>query len=88
MPAFAGTHSARHPPTTQSERGGSVRFTNIVYFNEPAAGGNFFALEQPDTRAADIRATFAILNQLLGVCSLATRFATHHWRDFGHVQLQ
>lgn len=34
------------------------RYANIVYFNEPAAGGHFFALEQPNTLVADIRATF------------------------------
>ncbi len=37
------------------------RYSNIVYFNEPAAGGHFFALEQPDALVADIRATFALL---------------------------
>jgi hypothetical protein len=37
------------------------RYSNIIFFNEPAAGGHFFALEQPDTLVADIRATFAQL---------------------------
>jgi pimeloyl-ACP methyl ester carboxylesterase len=37
------------------------RYTNIVYFNEPAEGGHFFALEQPQTIVDDIRATFAPL---------------------------
>jgi hypothetical protein len=32
-----------------------------VYFDEPAEGGHFFALEQPETVTADIRATFATL---------------------------
>jgi len=35
------------------------RYSNIVFFNEPAQGGHFFALEQPDTLVADVRATFA-----------------------------
>ena len=35
------------------------RYANIVYFNEPAEGGHFFALEQPQTLIDDIRATFA-----------------------------
>ncbi|MBN9194791.1 MAG: epoxide hydrolase, partial [Microbacterium sp.] len=37
------------------------RYANVVYFNEPSAGGHFFALEQPDTLVADIRATFRLL---------------------------
>ncbi len=37
------------------------RYSDIVFFNEPAEGGHFFALEQPDTFVADIRATFALL---------------------------
>jgi pimeloyl-ACP methyl ester carboxylesterase len=37
------------------------RYADIVFFNEPAAGGHFFALEQPATLVADIRATFAVL---------------------------
>ena len=37
------------------------RYQNIVYFNEPAEGGHFFALEQPQTLIDDIRATFAAI---------------------------
>lgn len=37
------------------------RYSDIVFFNEPPEGGHFFALEQPDTLVADIRATFALL---------------------------
>jgi epoxide hydrolase len=37
------------------------RYSNIFYFNEPAAGGHFFALEQPETLVSDIRATFSQL---------------------------
>lgn len=37
------------------------RYANVVYFNEPSAGGHFFALEQPGTLVADIRATFRLL---------------------------
>jgi len=37
------------------------RHSDVVFFNEPAEGGHFFALEQPDTLVADIRATFALL---------------------------
>ena len=37
------------------------RYANVVFFNEPAAGGHFFALEQPETLIHDIRATFAQL---------------------------
>ena len=37
------------------------RYANVVFFNEPAAGGHFFALEQPETLIRDIRATFAQL---------------------------
>ncbi len=37
------------------------RYANVVFFNEPAAGGHFFALEQPDTLVEDVRATFALL---------------------------
>jgi hypothetical protein len=37
------------------------RYANVVFFNEPAAGGHFFALEQPQTLARDIRATFSQL---------------------------
>ena len=37
------------------------RYANVVFFNEPAAGGHFFALEQPQTLIRDIRATFAQL---------------------------
>lgn len=37
------------------------RYSTIVYFNEPASGGHFFALEQPETLVADIRSTFALL---------------------------
>jgi pimeloyl-ACP methyl ester carboxylesterase len=38
------------------------RYANVVFFNEPAAGGHFFALEQPETLVRDIRATFAQLS--------------------------
>jgi len=37
------------------------RYADIVYYNEPAKGGHFFALEQPQTLVSDIRATFAHL---------------------------
>jgi hypothetical protein len=37
------------------------RSANVVFFNEPAAGGHLFALEQPETLIRDIRATFAQL---------------------------
>jgi epoxide hydrolase len=37
------------------------RYANIVFFNEPAEGGHFFALEQPDVLIDDVRATFALL---------------------------
>jgi pimeloyl-ACP methyl ester carboxylesterase len=37
------------------------RYADIVFFNEPAAGGHFFALEQPETLVDDVRATFALL---------------------------
>lgn len=37
------------------------RYTNVIFFNEPAAGGHFFALEQPDVLIEDVRATFAQL---------------------------
>jgi len=37
------------------------RYSNIVFFHEPAAGGHFFALEQPETLVNDVRATFARL---------------------------
>ncbi len=35
------------------------RYANVVFFNEPAQGGHFFALEQPDILVEDVRATFA-----------------------------
>ena len=35
------------------------RYSHIIFFNEPAVGGHFFALEQPALLIADIRATFA-----------------------------
>jgi hypothetical protein len=37
------------------------RYANVVFFNQPAEGGHFFALEQPDVLVADVRATFASL---------------------------
>ena len=37
------------------------RYANIIFFSEPAAGGHFLALEQPETLVRDIRATFAQL---------------------------
>lgn len=37
------------------------RYADIVFFNQPAAGGHFFALEQPDVLIHDVRATFALL---------------------------
>jgi len=37
------------------------RYSNVVFFNEPAAGGHFFALEQPQTLIHDIQATFTQL---------------------------
>ena len=37
------------------------RYSTIVFFHEPAAGGHFFALEQPETLVNDVRATFARL---------------------------
>ncbi|MEF2978925.1 epoxide hydrolase family protein [Subtercola sp. YIM 133946] len=37
------------------------RYADIVFFNEPAEGGHFFALEQPATLVDDIRSTFALL---------------------------
>jgi pimeloyl-ACP methyl ester carboxylesterase len=35
------------------------RYSNVVHFNEPAEGGHFGALEQPDAFVEDVRATFA-----------------------------
>ncbi len=35
------------------------RYANVIYFNEPADGGHFLALEQSDTLVNDVRATFA-----------------------------
>jgi len=52
------------PPTEavrKSRRQLDSRYSNIVFFHEPAQGGHFFALEQPDTLVADVRATFALL---------------------------
>ena len=37
------------------------RYADVVYYNEPAAGGHFFALEQPTVLVDDVRATFALL---------------------------
>ncbi|GIF20174.1 pimeloyl-ACP methyl ester carboxylesterase [Actinoplanes tereljensis] len=37
------------------------RYADIVFFNEPAEGGHFFALEQPEILVNDMRATFALL---------------------------
>lgn len=37
------------------------RYADIIFFNEPAEGGHFFALEQPETLVADVRSTFALL---------------------------
>lgn len=37
------------------------RFADIVFFDQPAAGGHFFALEQPAALVGDVRATFALL---------------------------
>jgi pimeloyl-ACP methyl ester carboxylesterase len=37
------------------------RYADIIHFNEPAAGGHFFALEQPEVLVSDMRATFAQL---------------------------
>jgi len=42
------------------------RYSKIIYFNEPAAGGHFFALEQPEILVRDVRATFALLSQTRG----------------------
>lgn len=53
MPPFEAVRKSRR----QLDR----RYSNIVYFNEPTAGGHFFALEQPEILIADMRATFAAL---------------------------
>lgn len=37
------------------------RYSKVIFFNEPPAGGHFFALEQPDVLVADIRSTFDLL---------------------------
>ncbi len=37
------------------------RYSNIIFFNEPASGGHFFALEKPAVLVDDIRATFVLL---------------------------
>ena len=37
------------------------RYADVIFFNEPADGGHFFALEQPDILVEDVRATFALL---------------------------
>jgi pimeloyl-ACP methyl ester carboxylesterase len=66
--------SIEHPITTpvgftmppkehvrKSRRQLERRYANIIYFNQPAEGGHFFALEQPDILVEDVRATFAQL---------------------------
>ncbi|MFB8005960.1 epoxide hydrolase family protein [Nocardia sp. NPDC056000] len=44
-----------------SHRWAARRFTNIVHWSEPAAGGHFAAWEQPDLFAVDLRATAAAI---------------------------
>ena len=39
-------------------QGGEARFSNLVHFNELAAGGHFAALEQPDLLTHEIRTGF------------------------------
>jgi hypothetical protein len=50
-----------HEAVRKSRRQLDRRYTTIVFFHEPAAGGHFFALEQPETLVNDVRATFAPL---------------------------
>jgi len=48
-----------HERTRRSLRQLTRRYSNIVFHSEPAAGGHFFALEQPDVLTDDLRSTFA-----------------------------
>ena len=41
-----------------SRRWAETRFKNIVYWNEPARGGHFLAMERPETFVAEVRACF------------------------------
>jgi pimeloyl-ACP methyl ester carboxylesterase len=45
----------------KSRRQVERRYSNVVYFDEPASGGHFFALEQPGELVNGIRSTFALL---------------------------
>lgn len=47
--------------TRKSRRQIERRYAHVVFYDEPAAGGHFFALEQPDVLVRDVRATFAQL---------------------------
>ena len=49
--------------TRRSLRQLQRRYSTIVFHSEPAAGGHFFALEQPDVLVADLRSTFATLRE-------------------------
>ena len=53
MPPFERTRRSRR----QLER----RYSDVVLHSEPAAGGHFLALEQPDVLVDDVRSTFALL---------------------------
>lgn len=44
-----------------SRRWAERRFTTLLHFNEPARGGHFAALEQPDLFVEEVRKTFATL---------------------------
>jgi hypothetical protein len=45
----------------KSKRLIEARYSDVVYFNEPAHGGHFPALEQPTVLVTDLRKTFETL---------------------------
>ena len=44
-----------------SRRWAEARYKNIVYWNEPAKGGHFAAMEQPEIFVAELRACFGAM---------------------------